>query len=303
MTIKRASAGKAKSTYCVTGDVCYGDHICMFYYTRQDLLDIIVPYFKDGLENNESCVWVTSEILGEKDASQALRESITDFDYYARSGHITILDHKGWYTRKNGFKQGYVLRTWLKNVKTAQNDGFNGVRACGDMTSLQMNHRQKLASYEMMVDGVINKYNLVSICCYALDLCTISDIVKIISNHRFILLRSSGTWELIDNTGHKWANDLKKKGSSHTEIRRKLGLNREQVTQLFSSHVRTNKTISPENQILTSSAASALLKVHINTLRRWSNMGILPCYRIGVRGDRRYRRSDLIDFARKRHPV
>jgi hypothetical protein len=37
----------------VVGDVPWGTHFCSFYKTKQDLLDILIPYFKTGLENNE----------------------------------------------------------------------------------------------------------------------------------------------------------------------------------------------------------------------------------------------------------
>ncbi|MCL0039074.1 helix-turn-helix domain-containing protein, partial [Dehalococcoidia bacterium] len=40
--------------------------------------------------------------------------------------------------------------------------------------------------------------------------------------------------------------------------------------------------------MLTTSDVARLLNVHINTVRRWSNQGILKAYRIGSRGDRRF---------------
>jgi len=48
--------------------------------------------------------------------------------------------------------------------------------------------------------------------------------------------------------------------------------------------------------LLTTSDVARLLNVHINTVRRWSNQGILQTYRIGSRGDRRFHREDIINF-------
>jgi len=45
--------------------------------------------------------------------------------------------------------------------------------------------------------------------------------------------------------------------------------------------------------MLTTSEVARVLNVHINTVRRWSNQGILKAYRIGSRGDRRFRREDV----------
>jgi excisionase family DNA binding protein len=48
--------------------------------------------------------------------------------------------------------------------------------------------------------------------------------------------------------------------------------------------------------MLTTSEVARLLNVHINTVRRWSNQGILKTYRIGSRGDRRFHRDDILNF-------
>jgi hypothetical protein len=43
----------------------WGTHCCHFYKTQKDLLDLLVPYLKQGLLNNEFCMWVTSKHLGD----------------------------------------------------------------------------------------------------------------------------------------------------------------------------------------------------------------------------------------------
>ena len=48
--------------------------------------------------------------------------------------------------------------------------------------------------------------------------------------------------------------------------------------------------------MLTASELARLLNVHINTVRRWSNRGILKAYRVGPRGDRRFSREDVDNF-------
>jgi excisionase family DNA binding protein len=50
------------------------------------------------------------------------------------------------------------------------------------------------------------------------------------------------------------------------------------------------------DSMLTISEVARLLNVHINTVRRWSQQGILKAYRIGSRGDRRFRRADIDSF-------
>jgi excisionase family DNA binding protein len=49
-------------------------------------------------------------------------------------------------------------------------------------------------------------------------------------------------------------------------------------------------------RMLTVREASSLLHVHPNTLRLWSTQGILKAYRLGPRGDRRFKQEDIDIF-------
>jgi excisionase family DNA binding protein len=48
--------------------------------------------------------------------------------------------------------------------------------------------------------------------------------------------------------------------------------------------------------MLTVREVADLLHIHTNTVRRWSDRGVLRAYRIAQRGDRRFRREDVARF-------
>ena len=48
--------------------------------------------------------------------------------------------------------------------------------------------------------------------------------------------------------------------------------------------------------MLTVKEVAQLLHIHPNTLRRWSNKGRIRAYRITPRGDRRFRREEIVRF-------
>ena len=50
------------------------------------------------------------------------------------------------------------------------------------------------------------------------------------------------------------------------------------------------------HNMLKANEVARLLNVHINTVRRWSNNNFLKAYRVGPRGDRRYKLEDVQDF-------
>ena len=48
--------------------------------------------------------------------------------------------------------------------------------------------------------------------------------------------------------------------------------------------------------MLTVREVARLLHIHVNTVRRWSDRGIIKAYKINSRGDRRFRLEDVAHF-------
>jgi len=54
--------------------------------------------------------------------------------------------------------------------------------------------------------------------------------------------------------------------------------------------------------LLTLKEVAAILHVHVNTVRRWSDKGVIKALQINRRGDRRFRRQDISDFLNRMNP-
>src|ERR1700730_5715736 len=52
--------------------VPWGAHLCVFYETKEDLIDTNLAYFEEGLKNNEFCIWLVSDPLTQKDAERII---------------------------------------------------------------------------------------------------------------------------------------------------------------------------------------------------------------------------------------
>lgn len=115
----------------------WGTHLCLFYDTKQDLIDILVPYFQAGLENNEFCIWVTAEPLGEKEAEKAMREAVPDFTQYLERGQIEIIPYHEWFLKDGAFSEQRVLELWIDKLDQALDRGYEGMRVTGNESWLE----------------------------------------------------------------------------------------------------------------------------------------------------------------------
>jgi len=92
---------------------------------------------------------------------------------------------------------------------------------------------------------------------------------------------------------------LRETGATYAKVGQQLGITKQRVGQILKPKPRRQKADLQSKVMLTTRDVAQLLGVHNNTVRRWSNKGILKSYRISSRGDRRFRREDLDSFLKE----
>ena len=101
---------------------------------------------------------------------------------------------------------------------------------------------------------------------------------------------------------------LRDAGLTLKDIGLKLGVSRERVRQVVSRYdqsapkERPGKAGNQDAALLRTADVARLLRIHTNTVRRWANDGSLRSYRVGKRGDRRFRSED-VERALSEHKV
>ena len=193
------------------GNVPWGTHYCLFYQTKKDLMDILVPYFKTGLENNEFCVWITSIPLSEKEAEKAMRRAVPDFDQYLKRGQIEIASYDGWYLKEGSFSLQRVLNVWVDKLNQASAKGYDGLRITGNTFWLKKRDWKSFADYEAEVDRVIHKYRMIAICTYSIDKCGANEVLDVVARHCTGLILREGKWETVKKAKRKWRATIKRR--------------------------------------------------------------------------------------------
>ena len=187
----------------LVGNVPWGTHFCQFYETKDDLKDILVPYFKAGLENNEFCMWITSDPLSVSEVKEALKKEIPDFNNYYQEGQIEILTYTEWYTEGGCFNSHRVLNGWVEKLNQALEKGYYGLRLTGNTFWLEKEDWEDFVNYEEAVNNVIGQYQMIALCTYCLDKCNAAEVIDVVNSHEFALVKRKEEWELIETTEHK----------------------------------------------------------------------------------------------------
>ena len=281
------------------GEVPWGTHICQFFKSKEDLSDILVPFFKAGLADNEYCIWVTSDTLGVSQSREELDKKVTGVDYYIARGQLRIVDHNAWYAEEGKLDINMVMRRWFEAEKLALGKGFAGLRAAGAMSQWPKRDWANIVDYETTVDMAISKHRMLALCSYPLDNLETAELIDVVTNHGIVLVRQENDWVAIGNSRSAKVNAMKQRGLSYAAIGDKLGVTKQRASQLLH---RNPKPEGIPPTMLTTAEVARLLSVHVNTIRRWSNEGTLRSYRVGTRGDRRFERQEIDNFLRRGGP-
>ncbi len=193
-----------KSGLDFVGDINWGTHMCQFYKTKQDLVDVLVPYFSIGLKSNEFCVWVTSEFLSKEEAIEAMQKAVPNFSAILKKGQMEIFPYTEWYLKEGKFDLQRVLNGWVEKHNKAIAAGYVGMRVTGNPFWLS-NKRDwdDFTQYEAEINNVIDDYKLLVLCTYSLDKCNADEIIDVSTNHKFAMIKRCGKWTLLESSAQK----------------------------------------------------------------------------------------------------
>jgi PAS domain S-box-containing protein len=189
------------------GDVPWGTHFCQFYQTKEDLMDILVSYLKAGLENNEFCMWITSRPSEVEEAKEAFGKAVSDFETYLKNGQIEFVPYTHWYLKEGSFDPERCLNGFVEKLNKALEKGYNGLRLTENTFWREKKDWDNFVDYEKKLDLIIGNYQMITLCAYCLDRCNATEIIDVIANHRFSLIKRVGKWEQIESSKRKKADE------------------------------------------------------------------------------------------------
>ena len=182
----------------VLGDMPWGSHVCMFYESKEDLLDTVGHYFKAGLESNEFCLWAPSDPVTVEEARVGLSRRIPDFDRHLAAGDMDIVSGREWYLQGNRFDLKRIAGAWDEKLRGALAKGYDGMRISGDAFWSGTGYWKDFCDYEREVNKSFKGKRMTALCTYSIVTSGAAEVLEVARAHQFAVARRKGDWELVE---------------------------------------------------------------------------------------------------------
>ena len=175
--------------------VPWGTHIALLYKKKSDLVELLVPYMAAGLEENELCVWVTSE-MSRGEAMEAMAKNIPHLQGYIDSGQMQFFSHEEWFLHDGRFDVQYVLDAAMEKYSEAMRRECEGLRITGNLLWLDQSNWDSFMEFEDRLNNAVQDYKLLVVCVYNENGCIMDNIDEVIDTHEYVLAKTDGSWGL-----------------------------------------------------------------------------------------------------------
>jgi hypothetical protein len=176
-------------------DLPWGSHVCQFYERKEDLVKMLVPYFKQGLEKNDACVWLVGDLTVEE-ARNALAVAVPGLKRHLAIGQMQIRHYTDLYTNLNGTVKpaDTLCDEFAEMGSTVTAKGFKGLRASGSVSWINNEESMsRFMEYESKVHCAIQDSRMMAVCTYPARAAALHRSRELIHNHGRIYVKR-GEW-------------------------------------------------------------------------------------------------------------
>ena len=180
----------------VLAGVKHGTHLCAFYETKDDLIDLVLPFFTGGAKRGDACVWMMPDSVSAEEAALHGRAAV------AESG-IELYAGRKIYLKDSHFEREPVVSFWNEKLQQALDAGRSGLSASGDAFWLQPSDWNAFLEYEAYLTKTITDKPITLLCTYPLSASKSGDIFDVACAHHFAIAKRKKRWEVIKGWGEE----------------------------------------------------------------------------------------------------
>ncbi|PKL66588.1 MAG: hypothetical protein CVV28_09295 [Methanobacteriales archaeon HGW-Methanobacteriales-1] len=145
----------------------HGDHLCVLYQTDEEHKDLITPYLRSGLENNEKVFYIVDARTSEMVLNYLLDDGM-EVDPYLESGQLSMLTVSESYMNGGVFDPEGMIKMLTEETEKALKEGYAALRVTGEMSwALRgLPGSERLIEYETKLNEFFPTNKALAICQY-----------------------------------------------------------------------------------------------------------------------------------------
>ena len=145
-----------------------GDHICAIYDDDEEQLTIAASYVIEGIRCRERCLYVASSDGNLNRFRRLLEVHGVDPVVAEANGSLVLQTAANAHLASGSFSSEMMLRLLNDMVESALNDGFVGLRTCGDMSWLLGDPpgAEQIVEYEALLNPFFQGVRALGMCQY-----------------------------------------------------------------------------------------------------------------------------------------
>lgn len=172
-------------------DLPWGSHLSQFYDSKQDLLDILIPYFKAGLENNEFCLWAVPAPLRVEEALAELGKAVPRLPEYLSAGQIKIVPEA-----EAASPEADSIGSLVSRVDQAVLMNCDGLR----LARHPFRDETGIRPFSTHDQETLAALNLIAIFLYPRRQFDAVGLMEVVTQHRLTLVRGADRWEVLESS-------------------------------------------------------------------------------------------------------
>jgi len=163
-------------------------HICGFFDSREQQYEVILPYIKEGLDNNEKVINILEENRHTEHCGCLSGHGISLATKIA-TGQLEVLGSDKTYYKGGSFAARKMYDLLEESLISASLAGYDSVRACGDMVWALKNlpGTDELLEYEASLNILTPKHSCSLICMYDVNSFSASTLKDILATHPYVI--------------------------------------------------------------------------------------------------------------------
>ena len=145
-----------------------GDHVCVLYDSDAEQLRVAAAYVAEGLSRGERCLYVADSRAALDRFCHALDDAGADALAAVDRGALQLATKYQAHLTDGYFDSERMLRLLNNAVEQALNDGFTGLRTCGDMSWLldEAPGSSQVIEYEALLSQFFQNVRAIGMCQY-----------------------------------------------------------------------------------------------------------------------------------------